>query len=245
MANLFTTITGESAGSSPYEFDSITVEAGNTFAPSTEQAYAGSYSYKAEFGGTSGSNLIDAYKSYTATSLAYVICRFRINDAMTMASASTLVPASLTGGNSPRLYLRLSCSTSGVVTLNRVYYTNDNSDVNYANLDGSTLSKDSWHTLILYYKTATASGANNGEYSVTLDGTVLSSSTSLDNDTKTCSRFYCGNSGPGVPSSGSAIYFDNIEGYDAIPSGVSIGTLVGASALVGGGVLCGQGNLIN
>jgi hypothetical protein len=219
MANLFTTITAESAGTSPYEFDSITVEADNTFAPSTEQAYAGSYSYKAGFGGTSGSNSIDTYKTYTATSLAYVICRFRINDAMTMASASTLVPASLRGGTAARLYLRLSCSTGGVVILNRVYYSTDSGDANYVDLDGSTVSKDTWHTLILYYKTATAAGANNGEYSVKLDGTVLSSSTSLDNDTKTCSRFTCGNSGAGVPSSGSAIYFDNIEGYDAIPSG--------------------------
>lgn len=52
MASILTKITAESAGGSPYEFASVGIETDNDFAPSTDQAYEGSYSYKSSFGGT-------------------------------------------------------------------------------------------------------------------------------------------------------------------------------------------------
>jgi hypothetical protein len=238
MAELFAKITAESAGSSPYEFNAVTVEADNTFAPSTDQAYAGSYSYKAAFGGTN--NLASAYKGFTATGAAYLKLYMYVHPNTTFPYTGTVYLFNMGNDNTGYCYVRL---VNGV--FDRLYHWDDSGSAYTAISNGPTLTEGEWHCIELYYKAATSDGANDGISWFKFDGTSYGNKTDLDNDTRTINRINVGQIGGDVPASGSAIYFDEIEGYDAIPTGSTGGLLVGASALVGGGVLCGQGNLIN
>jgi hypothetical protein len=213
MADLFTKITAEGPpASSPYEFSSITVETDNTFAPSTDQAHAGSYSYKAYFGGTSGSNQCYGSKTFTESMTARVKWWFRFNSTL---NVSNIIPASLLDNGTVLIYPRMSYSSG--YAIDRIYYTTD-AGTSYAGVSVS-LAADTWHSIEFFYKTASSDGANDGEYWVKVNDTVVASATGMDNDTRIADRTQAGNTGAGVPATGSIIYIDDGEGKDAVPVG--------------------------
>ena len=141
-------------------------------------------------------------------------------------------------------YLRCYYS-SGALTINRLYYTH-NGGSDYVTLTGGTITRDALHYAELRYK----SGAGDGAVECWLDGNSEGSATSLTNNSYQASYAFIGNIAAGVPTTDADLFFDDVKvdsayigAYTDVAS--SGGPLVGASALVGGGVLCGQGNLIN
>jgi hypothetical protein len=210
MANLFTKITAESAGSTPYEFSSVTVETDNVFAPSTEQAAVGSYSYKAAYGGTN--DVCFGRKNFSESNTAYIIARIYIPSTFQIPVGTTNYTLTLCDGNTYLFNFRIRRETG-----------QDAPNTLYASVRGTASSNisgfatDSWITMKMWYKAATT-GNTDGEAKIWIGDTEQYSSshnTTLLPDNIKVGEWYSTN----VPESGSAIYYDEIEGMDAIPSG--------------------------
>lgn len=216
MAELFTKITGESAGSSPYEFDTITTETGNTFTPSTDQAYAGSYSYKAGFGASTDAaygrkNLSTVYSS------VYLRTQFFITSDFNFSSAARITTIALANGSNIFTELRIR-RDSGQSAPNTWVYKITQLGTEGAFTTGFSLG--SWIKVAIWYKAAT-SGNTDGEVKIWIGDTLAIDVTHTYTGTINNARVggECGISG-GTPSAG-AFHFDEIECFDAIPSGSS------------------------
>lgn len=209
MADLFTKITAESAGSSPYEFSSVTVETDNVFAPSTEQAYAGSYSYKAAYGGTN--DQCYGRKDFSESNTAYIIARIYIPSTFQIP-VGTNYTLTLCDGNTYLFHFWIIRET-GHDAPNTLYANARGGS--YGNISG--FATDSWITMKMWFKTATT-GNKDGEAKIWIGDTEQYSSS--HNTTFLPDNIKVGGwASANVPESGSAIYYDEIEGYDAIPSG--------------------------
>lgn len=204
MADLFTKITAEGPpASSPYEFSSITVETDNTFAPSTDQAHSGSYSYKAYFGGSND----DCYgrRNYTALDTPYVKFAVYIDSSFAFSDTSNRYLHILTLGTT-----RIGIVGASSATPNR-WRIHDGT-----NLSTSTtnFSIDAWHVIEIEY----VSGSGSGIFRVWIDGTLIHEYTNLTlADSIAYTRI--GGYTSYTPVAGSILYFDDIEGKDAVPVG--------------------------
>jgi len=214
MADLFTKITSESAGASPYEFTAVTVEAGTTFAPSTDDKYAGSYSYKAAFDGSDNS----AYgsKSFTENKSCYFKFYFKFNTGFAIPGDIAIFLGRDSTTNIIYFYINSSLS------LYRLQHRIDSGAAYTDPASPPTITLNEWHCIELYYKSASAAGANDGEAWIKYDGTTIASATELDNDTIACDNFRVGNTLTTVPGAGSIMFFDDIEGLDAVPGGGAV-----------------------
>lgn len=212
MAELFTKITAESAGASPYEFYSVTLDPGNTIVASTGIVYAGNYSYMMSFNGEAGSNFCFAEKRFTAETEVYLKTYFYMNDTV---NVNTTIAGIYNTGSEIICYPSIS-DGSGAATFSRLYHTID-SGITYTSIVGSpTITRNTWHLLEIYYKAATGVGLNDGEAWIKFNGDELVHTTGLDNDTITANRIQIGNMSSNVPQVGSVLYFDEIEAHDEV-----------------------------
>ena len=76
----------------------------------------------------------------------------------------------------------------------------------------TNFSFDAWHKVELYWK----QGSGSAVHRVTIDGTVIREQTT-GTSTASATQFNVGHIGGDNPTGGT-IYYDEIEGYDAIPS---------------------------
>lgn len=217
MAALFTKITAEDAGSTPFEFSSVDLEADNTFAPSDEQAQAGTHSYKAGFGGTN--NGITVTETFGDQASVYIKFYFWLNSTLN----NSIQIMGINDGAQVIAYMAMGYAAPNVGPT-RFYHYND-AGAAYTAISGVVLAREQWNKLEIYYKHATAPGANDGEAWLKLNDDILASVTGQDSDTRIPDRLQIGALGSNTPQNGSAIYFDEIEGYDAVPSPPSGGFL--------------------
>ena len=210
MASLWTKKTAESAGSSPYEYDSLTIGSGNTIAPSTDQAAAGSYSYKVTLGGTSR----DARMTENFSTVTEFYRKFRVYiDSISFAAYESGYICTLTTGDYGTLLLGLKVGRAGGTAVDRWYTVGQG----LANQDSTTnFSFDAWHTVEVYWK----QGSGSAIHRVTIDGTVIREQTT-GTSANSATQSAIGHIGGDNPTGGT-LYFDEDEAYDAIPSSGSV-----------------------
>ena len=220
----------------------ITEEGSNNLTIAAGAALHGSLGYNFSYDGTN--NLLYFQRAFTAGADIYMRFYFYIPSAFS-SNTSYLTLGGLYYNNALGVACYVRCYyTGGNFTLDRLYYTHNGGSA-YVILSG-TITRDTLHYLELRYK----SGAGDGEVECWLDGTSKGSATSLTNNTYQASYALIGNVAAGIPTTDADLFFDDIK-VDSSYIGAYAdettggGLLVGASALVGGGVLCGQGNLIN
>lgn len=206
MASIFDKITAESAGDSPFEFYSVYFEADNTFAPSTEQHQTGSYSYKAGFGGTN--NTIIAEERFGDQAAVYIRFHFMLNSTLNCGTQIF----GINDGAQVICYVSFGYASPNIGPT-RFYHYND-AGAAYTSISGVVLERDQWHKMEVYYKHSTAPGADDGAAWVKINDDTLASVTSQDSDTRIPDRLQLGHLGSATPQNGSAIYFDEIVGYD-------------------------------
>lgn len=221
----------------------ITEEGSNNFSITSGAALHGTYGYNFAFDGTN--NELHASKAFTAGADIYVRYYFYIPSAFSMnaSNLAILILRDSRDSSNPNYVCYLRFSFSGTTLKANRFYYRTNAGPAYISLTGD-ISRDTLHFVEMRYK----SGNSDGVAECWLDDTPIASATGLANDTYQASSVRIGNTDAGVPTSGSTFYVDDVK-VDSSPIGAYTesggGPLVGASALVGGGVLCGQGNLIN
>ena len=226
MAELFTKITAESAGTSPYEFSSVTVETDNVFAPSTDQAAAGSYSYKAAYGGTN--DQCYGRENFSESGTVYIIAQIYIPSTFQIPAGYNYT-LTLLDGNSFITYFRIRRESGQDVP--NTFYVSTRGGTS-GNISG--FATDEWLTVKMWYKAATT-GNTDGESKIWIGDTEQYSSS--HNTTYLADNVRFGEwASTNVPDSGSAIYYDEIEGYDAIPSTGSIVPIILAMNHFNGGM---------
>lgn len=176
---------------------------------------------------------LDPTMGYTTAGGSASGSRLVVLQTSTMSSSGTL--GAMYG------YARMVSSTSGLI---KVGVYNDNSGVPGTLFDGpDEISVPS--TTVAWYSSSGAGTLNSGnKYYPALTNNF---DAYIYYDTSTANSNWYVLGGYGMPNNPSvtaqdrkySLYFEYTE------SGGTGGPLVGASALVGGGVLCGQGNLIN
>jgi hypothetical protein len=211
MADLFTTITAESPGASPYEFDSVTVESGNSFEPSTDVAHGGSYSYKCGFGASNDG--------------AYAFKEFNSGSSSVYISFYIYLASGLNWpyGDNNGYIAYLFESAHGTVAIGlRVYDSNSDGVPDQWRVMGQDLSQTdsstnfslgAWHHIEMWYE----AGSGDGVVRVWVDDDLIFEDTSVTN-TYTYEYLRIGISG-GIFGSGDAVYYDDISGADEMPSG--------------------------
>lgn len=210
MANIWTKKTAESAGSSPYEFDSVTIGSGNSFAPSTSQHNSGSYSYLASLAGTNR----DARGTENFTAVTEFYAKFYVYiDALAYNAYESGYLCTLTTGDYGTLLLGLKAGRTGGSAVDRWYTVGQG----LTSADTTTnFSFDAWHKVELYWK----QGSGSAVHRVTIDDTVIREQTT-GTSTASAAQFNVGHIGGDNPTGGT-IYYDEIEGCDAIPSSGSV-----------------------
>ena len=212
MADLFTKITAESAGSSPYEFNSVTVGTDNTLAPSNDRGYAGSYSYKY----TSGGSASDCYgmKTFSDQDEVYIRGRLYIVSGFNLAS-TTRYSTALRIDDGSTVLVHLAIRRASADTPDRWMVGGQGLTTTYAT---TNFSFSAWHKLEIYWKAGTGS---DGIVRVWVDDSLIFEATGLALSSYACDRLKVGMTGH-TPVSGSIYYLDEIEGMDAIPSSGSV-----------------------
>lgn len=227
MATLFTKITAESAGASPYEFAAVNVAGSNTFAPSTTQAESGSYSYETAYLGTSA--IVNAYESFASAGEIYV--KFQMYLSADFAMIGTWGAQNLAKINDGQWHplLRLAICSGGTAAPYRWYITGTNITDAYST---SEVTTGAWQEVEMYWK---YDAGGNGEYYIKIDGTTLASDDGLAFTYTTGDRLYIGGSDEySRAASGSEVYYDEIEGYDEIPSAGTAYEIAGSINAVSG-----------
>jgi RHS repeat-associated protein len=70
---------------------------------------------------------------------------------------------------------------------------------------------DDWHVVEIEWQTSSAPGANNGFMSLWIDGTLMQTLGSVDNDTHSIGEAHLGVTAMGSPTTTGTIYFDHFE----------------------------------
>ena len=227
MATLFTKITAEGAGASPYEFVAVNLAGSNTFAPSTTQAESGSYSYETAYSGTSA--IANAYESFTAAGEIYVKFQMYLSADFAMVGAWGCQNLVKINDGQYHPLLRLAICSGGSTTPYRWYITGTNITDAYST---SEVTLGAWQEVEMYWK---YDAGGNGEYYVKIDGTTLASDDGLAFTYTTGDRIYIGGSDEySRAASGSEVYYDEIEGYDEIPSSGTAYEIAGSINAVSG-----------
>lgn len=210
MAELFPKITAESAEATPFEFSSITIETDNSFEPSTDQAHSGSYSYKAYYGGTN--DVCNGRRNFTESTTVYIVAYLYIPASYNFPVGSSHA-ISMLDGNSILVELRLRRVTGQDYPT--TFYESVRSGTS-GNISGFATAQ--WLKIALWYKSATT-GNTDGESQIWVNDTSVFSAAHSTTFLPDNVRFSeTGFSGTSVPVTGSAIYFDDIEGNTGIPS---------------------------
>ncbi len=211
MADLFTIITAETPGASPYEFSAVIVEADNTFAPSSAQAHSGSQSYEVAFGGSNDGAF--AWREFSAASNeVYISFWIYISSDFTFQYGDSygfiaMLMESNTGQNP--LVLQLYSTTNGAPDRWRV------TGVDVTQTDSATnFSLGAWHHIEIRWL---AGAAENGIGCVWVDDDLIFEDTALTAD-YSVDYVRIGYSG-GAVAAGSEIYYDDISGADEMPTG--------------------------
>jgi hypothetical protein len=206
------------------EFDSITQEGSNTFVASASAALHGSYGARATFDGTNN----DAYgvKSITARTEMWARCYFRLS-ADFDGNTGYLYPLVIKSGTTNYIYPRFIV-TAGAVSISRFYHYADSGAV-YAAVS-QAVSKNVTHYIEVYFKAASAPGANDGIARLYFDETLISEVTGVDSDTRTVDGIYTGQRGTIIPTSGSIIDIDDVKMDSAY-----IGEYTDAGSIIGAG----------
>lgn len=219
MAEIIALMTAEEGGSTPWSWSSITEEAGNTFAPSTDQAYAGSNSYEAALGGSNDA----AYGTRTFTAATTVWGKFYIYIPSTFAFADT--------SNRYGYFYRLQAGANYLIAIAfrgltsatpNQWQIEDRTNLNRFTTNFST---DAWHLVkFQWVKGATADAIVR----VWIDGTLVHEYTNLTHNYN-ADRIYGGmyQATGAAPLTGSSDYIDNLGLWDSDPdaSTVSMGPL--------------------
>jgi hypothetical protein len=188
----------------------ITEEGSNNFSITTGAALHGTYGYNFAFDGTN--NELHATKSFTAGTDIYVRCYFYIPSAFSM-NANNLAVLILRDSSNSRYLCYLQFSFSGTTLKANRFYYRTNAGTAYISLTGD-ISRDTLHFVEMRYK----SGNSDGVAECWLDDTSIASATGLANDTYQAGYVRIGNTDPGVPTSGSTFYVDDVK-VDSSPIG--------------------------
>lgn len=208
MAELFTKITAESAGSSPYEYNSVTISSGNAFAPSTDQAEAGSYSYKSSFGGADSA----AYGTeiFGDQDEVYISFWFWRDSAFNMqAQYRYSFLFMLLDGGTELVNIAFRRQSGAVIDC----YQIGGQDLTWT-YPTSELHTGQWQHLEVYYRIGSS---GDGICRVWIDDTLMFEDTGVQNASYMPDRIKVGGDGH-APVDGSICYYDQIEGMDAMPS---------------------------
>lgn len=222
----------------------ITEEGSNDLSISSGAALHGSLGYRFLFSGNTGDNLLYFTKTFTYGNDIYLRHYFYIPSSF--ASDTNNLGISALYHDSSNEVAKIRCyNSSGTIYLDRFYYRTNTAITSVANLNIS-VSRDTLHYLEMRYK----SGSGDGVAELWYNGTSIASVTGLTNNNYQARYTLIGNTYTATPTANSEFYIDDVKvdsayigAYADVSSGD--GSLVGQSALVGGGVLCGQGNLIN
>jgi hypothetical protein len=211
MASLFTTITAESPGTTPFEFSSVSVESGNTFAPSSTQAHGGSQSYEAAFGGSNDGAF--AWREFTsASNEVYISFWIYISSDFSFQYGDSygyicIIMESAHGANP--ITIQLYSTTAGAPDRWRV------TGVDLTQTDSATnFSLGAWHNIEMYYL---AGASENGIARVWVDDDLIFEDTAVTSDY--LPDYVRIGYSVGAVAAGSEIYFDDISGEDEIPAG--------------------------
>jgi hypothetical protein len=202
---------GEDAGSTPWEFGSLTQEGSNIFALDAAAADHGSYGYRASFDGTNEGCY--ATKSYTNQTDLYFRFYVRINSGFNCTEEGEVTLLSWYVGGS--ITARITIYASGSTTPNRfIYY------VDWAGQKESStgFAIGSW----IRVEVRLVVHASTGGMLVWVNGTqIVDAKLALTYNTSDYAHntLYVGNrTGLAVPGSGDSIDFDDIK-CDTSPIG--------------------------
>lgn len=203
MAQIGSTLTAETGDLS--EYDSTTVETDNTLEASTDQAYAGSYSFKSSFGGTNEGCYGE--KVFTEGSERWTTCRVYVPSALNFGSTFQYMNfLNIVDGTISVAEIGVYRYSESTVERWRCYdRTNTTSTV-------TNYSADTWH----YIKIQFVQGDGTGIARIWVDGTLIHEYTDLAYPSYLCDRIRAGGTSGNAPSTGS-IFIDNIKFYDSDP----------------------------
>lgn len=237
MAGLFSITAETNTAASPFEFDTITTANGNTMGPTTGDFYSGEKSYQYNYAG-SGANCY-GYKAYSATTEMFVsmYIKFSSDFAMSGTWRSFCLTRIMQGQWNP--CLRLAIASGGTTAPYRWYITGNGITDTYST-SGVTIGV--WIPVELYWKY----GANSTTVvRVWINSVSVMSVTNVSCAYTDTSRCYVGGTGEySYPANGSEVFYDDINVYNAIPSGavhvdvtatlISIAVAPYAPAIAGG-----------
>lgn len=195
---------GELAGdSTPWEWDSVVVEDGNTFGLSSSAAIHGSYGYRATFGG--GNDAAYGIYNFTESTLLYVRFYFKFSNwSGSVGNYYTLNIQDSEGAASPvqiRFYWRGSnyFGLWAQTRQNSGYTTIVDKD------DENIITSEAVHYLEMYWK----QGNGDGAAEVWLDGTSQGSNSALTNTNYDADQIRIGIQG-NWPGAGSIMDIDDV-----------------------------------
>jgi len=219
-------IDGEDAGSTPWEFDSITNDGSCTFAIDATAKNNGSYGYKASYDGTNRNcygvvNLSDPSTIYVR-GYVYIPSAFEMG-----GTYETCVLFYLFDGTTDIIVLSAYCH--GTTSMARWHKISEVSGVDEETDSVTNFSTDAWHYLEIKFVAGTGS---DGIVECRCDGDTLfgGADTGLSTSALAPEALYVGNySERGQePANGAYMYFDDIK--------ASASDWVGAYSEAGGGV---------
>lgn len=215
MAELFSKITAESGGSTPWEWYSVTTEADNSVSIDTTTPLSGSGSYRCDFGGTNEACYFE--ERWTAADEIYIKYKFYLDSGFNIgAYGESRIMFLMSTDYAGVFTLRLWSGANGAPYQWRIYGDNITTVSTTTNFSlGET------HEIELYWKYGT--GDADGEYWIKIDDDEIASQSEVSFTQNSVSRLRVGLVAQNKPESGDYILIDDVEGYDAIPSGGATG----------------------
>ena len=185
-ANIFV-IDGEAAGTTPWEWTSLTEEGSNTFALDPNAKNNGVNGYKATLDGTN--DLCYGEKSIAGTpSTIYIRGYFYFPSSnypySQAGTARYFNLCAIRSATQDLALLRITAGSSGITKT--IFYYRTDTTLNQA-LSGS-ISTGAWHYIELYYKIH----ASSGEASLWIDGSLETAKTGLNTSSNTITNYRAG-----------------------------------------------------
>jgi hypothetical protein len=216
-------IDGEDAGSTPWEFDSLTEEGGNTFALDAGAAIHGSNGYKVTFAGSDTDCF--AVKSFVAQTNVYV--RYYINFAAWSAADFEIFQfAPIRDGTSNLIITRFTYRTATSKFNFSVYFQHNAAQPSVFNENG-LIDINKEYCIEVQYKKG---GIGTGGYSIWVNEILKGSDfTTYDTTNYDPDNVQIGCDALNIPDAGSIIYFDSIRVDTSYIGAYSVGVGGGQS----------------
>lgn len=199
-------IDGEDAGADPWEWDSITEQAGNDLSLDASAKNNGSYGYKYSWGGTN--EILVGNKSLAGNDFCYAREYFYLPSGNYPYVGSALTRTAY--------WSRIEAPAGAILVGVRVGMSSTGAaitTINYRDTAARTivtakiLTTDTWHYVDYYYKVH----ATEGAIAVWVDGIGLGSAGDLDTSGNTIDEFKCGiNYSTVNPANGEYLYIDDV-----------------------------------